>query len=223
MIQAITFDAAGTLIQVAEPVGITYARIAAEHGFTVDPDTLSQAFRTVWKRTPHPFSDESPPDSDERDWWYRLVRAIFAEAHCPLPTGSQYDSFFDALYVHYEEPGAWLLIPGAERVVSRVAEQYRCAILSNFDSRLRRILKDLGLIQYFDPIFLSGEQKLSKPDLRLYQRIAENLALPPSQILHVGDDPICDWHGAVAAGFQVFRIGHEENDISELLQELSLA
>lgn len=52
------FDAAGTLIQPAEPVGVTYSKIAGHHGVRAGGEDLTQAFRTAWKALPPP---EHPP------------------------------------------------------------------------------------------------------------------------------------------------------------------
>jgi hypothetical protein len=41
----VSFDAAGTLIHLAEPVGVTYARVAAEHGVSADPAAICRALR----------------------------------------------------------------------------------------------------------------------------------------------------------------------------------
>ena len=39
-IQAITYDAAGTLIHLAEPVGVSYSTVAARHGISSAPERL---------------------------------------------------------------------------------------------------------------------------------------------------------------------------------------
>ena len=41
MIKAVSFDAAGTLIQLAEEVGTSYSRVAASFGVAVDPPAAS--------------------------------------------------------------------------------------------------------------------------------------------------------------------------------------
>jgi len=222
----VSFDAAGTLIHLAEPVGVTYARVAAEHGVSADPAAIGRAFGTIWKRTPPPFSQtasDAADDPHERAWWSRLVRAVFAETGIPFPDEAHYASFFDALYLRFEEPGTWLAEPGTDEILRRIAEAHRCIILSNFDARLRRILADLGLLDPFETLFLSCEERLSKPDPRLFGRVSERLGVAPAAILHVGDDPICDWAGAEAAGFRHFRVGRDQQNLRNLLVELSLA
>ncbi|HQW29145.1 MAG TPA: HAD-IA family hydrolase [Verrucomicrobiales bacterium] len=223
-IRAVSFDAAGTLIHLAEEVGVSYARVAGRYGIAADPVALNTAFRTVWKRTPPPFSeDRHTTDPRERDWWGRLVREVFHEAGSPVYGNELFDEFFDTLYRHFEEPGTWLPLPDAKDVVEAVARRHRCVVLSNFDARLRRILADIDLLAPFEAFFLSCENRLSKPDPRLFARVSNALDIPPQEILHVGDDPLCDWAGAAAAGFQHFRVGTGQQNISDLLIELSLA
>ncbi len=221
--EIVSFDAAGTLVHLTEPVGDTYAQVAAAHGIDTSPTAIARAFAAVWHRTPPPFSADAPSDPDERAWWRRLVRATLLEAGSPIGDEALYSRFFDALYRRFEEPGTWLAAPGAFEVLPRIAKRHRCVVLSNFDSRLRRILGDLGLADHFETLFLSCEQRLSKPDPRLFRRVAETLGAEPSAILHVGDDPVCDWEGAAAAGFRHFRVGKGQSDLHGLLKELSLA
>ena len=108
LIEAITFDAAGTLIHLAEPVGVSYSRVAAEFGIAADSDDLGLAFASVWKRTPLPFADENrAEDPHEKAWWRRLVREVFLEAQAKLPNEERFEDFFNALYRHFESPGTF--------------------------------------------------------------------------------------------------------------------
>ncbi|MDF1860309.1 MAG: HAD-IA family hydrolase [Verrucomicrobiales bacterium] len=223
-LKAITFDAAGTLIQLAEPVGVSYAGVAKRHGIHSDPESLNAAFGTVWKRTPPPFSPDSPvSDPHEKSWWSRIVREVFEETGAALPSEEAYEIFFEELYLHFELPSTWIAVPDAKKVVSMAGKRYRCALLSNFDGRLRAILEALGMMSSFEKHFLSCEIGASKPDLKIFQTAAAELGLSPQSILHVGDDPECDGAGAHEAGFQHFRVGKTGRPIRELIDELSLA
>lgn len=224
-IEVVSFDAAGTLIHLAEPVGVTYSRIAAAHGVGISPESMGRAFGSVWRRTPLPFSPEAGAhrDEDERTWWKRLVAEVIAESGGEFPGPAEFERFFDELYEVFERPGTWITVPGTPGLLARIARDHRLVIVSNFDSRLRRILRDLGLLDFFEALFLSCEQKLSKPDPRLFRRVSEALRVVPGAILHVGDDPECDWAGAEAAGFRHFRTGAHGHPLGELARELSLA
>ncbi len=223
-IKAVSFDAAGTLIHLTEDVGSSYATVAARFGIPSDPVKLAAAFRSVWKNTPLPFS-EGPAESDpsEKHWWHRLVHAVFSESGTQLPGKEEFDAFFEALYLHFEEPGTWVADENAVRVLETISSRFPCVVVSNFDSRLRRILSDLGLIDHFEEIFLSCELRASKPDPRIFEEACRALNLAPAEIMHVGDDPVCDWEGAEAAGFHHFRVGKGQRSLLEILDELSLA
>jgi putative hydrolase of the HAD superfamily len=228
-LQAITFDAAGTLIHLSEPVGVSYSRVAADFGIKSDPTDLGEAFGTVWKRTPLPFADKShAQDPDEKAWWRRLVREVFAEAgavgaEAVFPDDDLFNHFFEALYLHFESPGTWLADTAAIETLEVLSPRFRCLVLSNFDGRLRKILADLSLLDHFETCLLSCELGASKPDSTVFEAASNWLQLAPKKILHVGDDPVCDWRGAEAAGFAHFRVGKNEKKLGDLIEELSLA
>ncbi len=222
-ILAITFDAAGTLIHLSEPVGASYARVAADYGIKSNPTDLGIAFGSVWKRTPLPFSDKNrAKDTNEKTWWHRLVREVFVEAGVSLPGEEIFDPFFEALYLHFESPGTWRADPDAIATLEKLSPRSRCLVLSNFDGRLRKILKDLGLLTFFETCLLSCELGASKPDSAVFNAASNWLQLPPHQILHVGDDPLCDGEGARAAGFAHFRVEKGIKELGELLDDFHL-
>ncbi|MDA9924399.1 HAD-IA family hydrolase [Verrucomicrobiales bacterium] len=222
-IQAITYDAAGTLIHLAEPVGVSYSTVAARHGISSAPERLDAAFKTVWKRTPLPFDDRAPRDPNEKAWWQRVVHDVFAESGVALPDNDVFAVFFEDLYEHFETPGTWLADPDAEEVLAKTGEKYRLAVLSNFDARLRRILSDLSLLGHFEKVFLSCEIGASKPDSKIFKTAARGLDLAPESILHIGDDPECDGDGSARAGFHHFQVGNTAPPLGKLIDELSLA
>lgn len=224
-IEVVSFDAAGTLIHLAEPVGVTYSRVATQHGNPVSPESLEKTFTLVWKRTPPPFSrsGDGNEDPDERSWWKRLVADVFKESGHQFQEAAAFESFFEDLYDTFERPGSWMADSETSDLLFRIGRRYRLVIVSNFDSRLRRILRDLNLLHHFETLFLSCEEKLSKPDPLLFKRVSETLGVIPGAILHVGDDPKCDWAGAEAAGFRYFPTGPRGRPLSELPGELSLA
>lgn len=223
-VSALSFDAAGTLIHLAEPVGASYSRVAARHGIEADPAELEQVFRRVWKRTPSPFSpDFDTEHPDEKSWWRELVAAVFGVA-VPASIGTErFGEFFEDLYDHFEMPGTWVTDEETHRCVAAVAERFPCIVLSNFDERLRRILRDLELLPYFDTVILSCEERASKPDPRMFASASRALWKPAGEILHVGDDPVCDWEGARSAGFGCYRIEEGSRSLPGLLRQLSLA
>ena len=83
MIRAVLFDAAGTLIHTAEPVGEVYARVLTEYGAEIPAWRLDDAFRRVHRRAvPCVFPAASPDEipAREREWWWRRVRETLRAA-----------------------------------------------------------------------------------------------------------------------------------------------
>jgi epoxide hydrolase-like predicted phosphatase len=87
--------------------------------------------------------------------------------------------------------------------------RYKTAILSNAWSNGRELIaRTYGLDQVVDMIIISAEERLAKPDPRLYQRAAERLGVEPEEAVLV-DDYLANIEGARAAGWQAihFRAG----------------
>lgn len=199
--KAIFFDAAGTLISVAEPVGETYCRIAVRHGVTTTPEVAGRAFRSAWKSLPQPQHDGRPAPDDDRGWWHELVRRCFTEATGGDLPQAVLGPLFDDLYSHYAHPAAWTVFPDVLPALSALHGRWRLFVLSNFDRRLRDILAGHGLTRFFDSLIISSEVGASKPDGRIFAHAAGLAACRPDECLHIGDDEHFDLEGARAAGF----------------------
>lgn len=199
--QAIFLDAAGTLISVAEPVGETYARIAAAHGINVEAAAVMRGFRAAWKSLPQPQRAGVPADDDERGWWRELVRRCFADATETDLSPQTLDALFDDLYAHYALAAAWTVFPDVVPALKVLAQQHRLFVLSNFDKRLRCILDGHDLTRFFDGMIISSEVGASKPDAHIFKTAAAVANTTPEACLHIGDDEHFDLLGAQSAGF----------------------
>jgi putative hydrolase of the HAD superfamily len=200
-LSCVFFDAAGTLIRLREPVGVTYARIAGHHGIKVDSQLVETRFRQAWKATPpllHP--EGSPSTDDDASWWRELVAKTFAHATgAPLPNDVLHP-LFEELYHHFAQPGVWTLFDDALPALELLRPNHRLFVLSNFDRRLVTILDGLGVTAFFDQIILSSEVGASKPHPRMFAYALRAANVPPDQCLHIGDDRKCDLEGAQIAG-----------------------
>ena len=72
-IRALLLDAAGTLIEPAEPVGEIYRRTFARHGFKTTREALEPAFRSAFQDLAGPEFDRFPDGHDAEHEWWRLV------------------------------------------------------------------------------------------------------------------------------------------------------
>ena len=80
-------------------------------------------------------------------------------------------------------------------------------LLSNAQSCFTRPELDaLGLTDCFDRIFISSEVGRKKPDPAFYGAALAALGLRPEDCLMIGNDPVCDVAGALAAGLDAVYI-----------------
>ncbi len=224
-IQAITFDAGGTLLYPYPAVGAIYAEVMSQHGLILDPDRLEAGFRRAWKNA-HQIPRVSVSETTEKEWWRRVVR----ETLNGLGEPSDFEALFCDLWSAFAEPRRWRLHDEAEETLRVLRKRsYRLLILSNWDSRLRLLLVGLGIASLFDDLIISSEVGFEKPDRRIFQVAENRLALPADRFLHVGDSDYHDAEGARGAGWQWVLVtnqpvsGESTNRIqtlSELLDRL---
>ena len=92
--------------------------------------------------------------------------------------------------------------PGMEWVVEDLYRQgFRVYLLSNTNIRVHRFLHKLPGVYVFDGFLFSYQEKLLKPDPRIYQRLLEKFSLRAGECLFV-DDMQPNVEVAVAVGLQ---------------------
>jgi len=216
VIKTIFFDAAGTLIHLPKSVGHHYALAGAGIGLALDAAALDRAFTTCWRQMPARAAIEGPREDDDKEWWRQLVGEVIDQV-APRTSELDRDAFFEVAYSHFAEAGVWDLYPDVVGVLETLRPRFNLAVISNFDGRLRMILEQLEVSQFFSRVFLSSELGADKPDRLIFQRALQLNRLAPDEALHVGDDPVRDWQGAEAAGLSVFRLERPRNSLRDLL------
>ena len=194
-IRAVTFDVGGTLIEPWPSIGDVYGQVAQRHGIQISPEVLNQRFAAAWKTRKNFGYNKSD--------WSELVDETFAGLATTRPSAS----FFPELYQQFAGAAAWRIYEDVRPCLDRLR---RCGIklgaISNWDERLRPLLKALALDRYFDAIVISNEESGRKPGAEIFRAAASQLKTPPQAILHIGDSRVEDFEGARAAGFQALLL-----------------
>ena len=93
------------------------------------------------------------------------------------------------------------LNPGAEAVLQRLSSRYRLGMITNgYSDSQRGRLEAAGMQDLFDPLLISEEVGVAKPDVRIFEMALTKLALDPEEVLYVGDSISHDRAGCLRAG-----------------------
>lgn len=208
-LRAVLFDAMGTLIELAEPVGETYARAAAHHGAAISAWRLGDAFARVLRRAPpllFPGVPAAEIEACERGWWRDLVRSTFLAADSAVRP-RDFEACFEELWRHFAEAAAWRTRPAAAEALTRLRQAgLRTAVVSNFDRRLPGILAGLGLAPLLDAVVLPSDAGAAKPDPALLRHALARLGCEPGYAVVVGDDPLRDLEPARRLGLAAIDV-----------------
>lgn len=218
-IAAVSFDVGGTLIDPWPSVGHVYAAVAAAHGHPgLSPETLNRQFAAAWQRR--------APFDHSRTAWRWIVEETFA-GFLDRPTAA---TLLDPLYRQFERAEAWRVYEDVVPTLRALRGRgLRLGVVSNWDERLRPLLRNLGLAEFFDVIAVSIEVGAAKPSPRIFHHCARALGVPPGAIVHVGDSPQDDVQGALAAGLQALHLQRQAieagpgclTSLHELLEKLA--
>lgn len=111
-------------------------------------------------------------------------------------------------------------------VLAKLKENASMSLLSNTGfikgQTLRKVLKNLGVDAYLNFQLYSDETGYSKPNPQFFQLLLDSVEslgtkCLPSDILHVGDNPIADAAGAQQLGINHLLINSNAIPISKLL------
>lgn len=198
-IQAVLFDAVGTLIYADPPVAAVYRAGGLRHGIDLSEDVIRVRFGEAFAaeeaadtRFPSPRIDHER----ERQRWRRIVSAVFPEL-------GDTEQLFSELWDYFAQPASWRLFDDVRECWDRLsASGVIPGIASNFDERLLRICRGLPPLDHCQQVFGSSQIGYRKPAPEFFRAIEASLALPADRILLVGDDWDGDYQGALAAGWQ---------------------
>ena len=211
-IRAIVFDAGGTLVYPADPVGETYAKFARAHGVRLQAEAAETAFRQAMRECSPRVKGSVPSNGDDRAWWKQVVRRslptdVFVEA-------TAFEKFFEEVYLHFAKPEAWGVYPEVKEVLEALRDRaVDLVVLSNWDARLHSVLDGHGLGELLPQRFISAELGWEKPDPAIYRHVADVLRQPPGALLSVGDDSRNDVEGPRKAGWRAVQIERPKRDL----------
>ncbi len=208
-IRAIFFDAGGTLFRPFPSVGEIYAKTASPFRAKCDPKVLEIEFHSAWKRRGGLSSlGAETNEKKERDWWHSLVREVF-NSHGGIP---RFDEFFAVLHRSFEEKHLWEIYPEVLEVLTYLRKKgVTLGVVSNWDLRLPRLVRNLGLEPYFDFLLSSSVCGATKPSAKIFKEALKQAGVLPGEAIHVGDTYEEDFVGADRLGIRALLLDRNGN------------
>jgi putative hydrolase of the HAD superfamily len=210
---AIMFDAGHTLLRVEPSVGAVYGRTAAQFGVDANSVEIDRAFRKAWnelKHGDHVAFYGATSEADERRWWRDLVVRTLALAAPGAKFAPDFDDFFDELYELFAMPEVWHVYDDVRPALESLENaRVRLCVVSNWDSRLPRLLRALDLDRHFEFVLTSAEAGWRKPHRAPFDAALERLDLVAERVVHVGDSHDEDIAGARNAGIDAIMLDRE--------------
>lgn len=115
---------------------------------------------------------------------------------------------------------AWRVYADVEDALRDLSADHQLLVVSNFDGRLRRILRGHGLDRWFKELIISSEVGCAKPDPGIFRMALTVAGCQPSEALHIGDDERFDEAGPRAVGMHTFRVDRPAHGLEEAVEKV---
>jgi putative hydrolase of the HAD superfamily len=197
-IQAVYFDAVGTLIHPEPPAAVVYAEVARRFGSSLAQAVIAERFKEAFGREETLDQAGAYRTSEEREVrrWQHIVASVLDDVTDP-------DACFKELYQHFGQPEAWRCDPQASSVLNQLAASgYVLGMASNYDQRLRRVVSGKTELRLLTRLVISSEVGWRKPAAEFFAALCRSAGMSAERILYVGDDPANDYRAAENAGLR---------------------
>lgn len=215
----VTFDCTNTLLYFKQPVNEQYLQVALEMGHRkdeFDETKIMPSFKKHFKEMKEAHPNFGRTTVGYEHWWSNIVQNVLSDATMNSKKPEEFEKVAERLISLYETRECWSKHSGADELIRSLRHHGKLVgIISNFDPRIHKLLRDMHLYKHFDFIITSYEAKVEKPDYKIFE-LALNKSLGitwdmmyPNQALHVGNELDKDYQGAINAGWSSVLISKE--------------
>jgi putative hydrolase of the HAD superfamily len=215
-IRAVAFDVNGTLVRILTQDGMDQIFRSVAHFLTYQGiDLHRHQIRDLYfgaMKEQQQASPEEHPEFDAVAIWRSIIQEHATEFTRALPPGKleQLPLFLAEMYRGISRCRL-RLYPHVREVLDALRERYPLAIVTDAQSTYARgELHKVGLLDYFDPIVVSGDHGYRKPDRRLFQLALDAIGVAAEHALYVGNDLHRDIFGAREVGMTTVKFESDQ-------------
>jgi HAD superfamily hydrolase (TIGR01549 family) len=210
MIRLLSFDFWNTLV--SPNPEYSKHRLALLSAFTgLDPEQAKAAYLRV-KRNADTLAEVTGTSFSS----YNIFRMFMHEANQPLNSEEIWRLHDRVQTLALSHPP--IALPATIDALKAVRDEgYALGLVSNTNfitgTTLRSVISAWGV--EFDTMVFSDEEDSSKPNARLFCKMLNGYRGPPIhayEVMHIGDHKVCDYAGAISAGFAGYHLA----DVADL-------
>jgi putative hydrolase of the HAD superfamily len=208
-IDAILFDAGGTLIEVKPSRPEVFSQALKANGFEADVPSVWNAM----VRAEREFDAEfALLDGKDEAWFWKKYDAFVAEqlgfkgdlSRLEKDISSRFDQIVP-------DVKSWVAYPDARPALEGLRKRdFRLGVVSNATDLARKVLDNLGLSKYFDFMVLSDEVGSRKPSPEIFRIALKAAGTRPNRAVYVGDKYSVDVVGASRAGMLAVLLDRDD-------------
>lgn len=209
-IKAITFDFTHTLALLHSSYGKIFAYALNQIGMTADPADLNYRYHEAVKAYNCTFEVAYMMEQVHTPIYREMVHAIFRN----VCSDTVLPKVLESIWITLGEKTFWKIKPYVQETLQLLkAQGYKLYIVSNWDSRLRKLIPELGWADLFDGMHLGGELDSDKSQITFFHTIQASLQLHTSQIVHIGSNFLEDYINPKKAGWQAIWLRKSNSPI----------
>ena len=207
-IDAVIFDAGGTLIEINPPRQDIISKVLAEHGHKVDRKSVCRAL----VKADRAFDDDFGlcDGQDEAWYWRKYDDLLFKELKIDGGAERLMKAIRERFHEFSPKVESWVAYPDTKPILKALKKRdFKIGMVSNATELLRRVLDNLELTQYFEFIIISDEVGVRKPSKKIFQMAVRAAGTSPNRTIYIGDKLAVDVQGAKKAGMNAVLIDRD--------------
>lgn len=217
-VQAIVFDAEGTLFSLTLPVGEVYSEVCSRYNVRSEASLLERILHREWKARYKSYLSQgngyATSEEEETEKWIDLATSVVQGAleHSghPLPDVPLRE-IGEEIYLEFSRAKTRTLREGTVELLELLKERsITTAILSNNDARLIPLVEDLGLSPLIDHLLPTASLGYKKPSPLCYKRALERIGTRASATISLGNDLELDYFAPSREGWKALFLTSDD-------------